>query len=371
MVLYYKNEKIALSNHFALASLPPSRHRVARRRAVRLPGRTLNLKIAFGILLLEIIVGTLGYMWLEGYDWVEAFYMVIITISTVGFTEVEPLGPSGRIFTSVLILLNIAIFAYLLAVISFYLVEGEGFKKWFYQHMKRSIDALQDHVILCGFGRYGEEITRNLLYHNQPFVVLEKAADKINKLQHHDPPLLYLEGDATQDEKLLAVGIQRARAIICALGEDSDNLFTVLSARQLNPQIRIISRAIDPRSEKKLALAGADHVVMPEQIGGFHMAALVSKPGAVEFFTFITREYQSDIRFEAVAYEDLPDSCRHLPMSQLHLRARAGVNIIGHKDAEGQYHVNPHPETVLQPSESYIVLGTEAQLEKLHALLAE
>ena len=170
---------------------------------------------------------------------------------------------------------------------------------------------------------------------------------------------------------LIEAGIQRAKAIICALADDSDNLFIVLSARQLAPKINIISRAMDPRSEKKLMMAGANHVVMPEQIGGFYMATLVSKPGAVEFFSFITREYQSDIRFEEIHFDDLPASSRHIAMRDLHLRARTGVNVIGHRDKNGNYHVNPAPETILAPDESFIVLGNEEQLEKLHRMLED
>jgi voltage-gated potassium channel len=349
----------------------PSQHKTKHRFKLSVPQRGLKLHMAFWLLALEIFIGTAGFMILEDYDLVEAFYMVIITISTVGFTDVEPLHPQGRIFTSMLILFNIGIFAYLLAVISYYLVEGEGFKKWYLRRMKKTIDAMHDHVILCGFGKYGKEISLNLSHHDLPFVILEKAPDKIEKIQSNDPPLLWLEGDATRDELLIEAGIQRAKAIICALADDSDNLFIVLSARQLAPKINIISRAMDPRSEKKLMMAGANHVVMPEQIGGFYMATLVSKPGAVEFFSFITREYQSDIRFEEIHFDDLPASSRHIAMRDLHLRARTGVNVIGHRDKNGNYHVNPAPDTILAPDESFIVLGNEEQLEKLHRKLED
>ena len=349
----------------------PSQHKTKHRFKLSVPQRGLKLHMAFWLLALEIFIGTAGFMILEDYDLVEAFYMVIITISTVGFTEVEPLHPQGRIFTSMLILFNIGIFAYLLAVISYYLVEGEGFKKWYLRRMKKTIDAMHDHVILCGFGKYGKEISLNLSHHDIPFIILEKAPDKIEKIQSNDPPLLWLEGDATRDELLIEAGIQRAKAIICALADDSDNLFIVLSARQLAPKINIISRAMDPRSEKKLMMAGANHVVMPEQIGGFYMATLVSKPGAVEFFSFITREYQSDIRFEEIRFEDLSASFRHIAMRDLHLRARTGINVIGHRDKNGSYHVNPSPETILAPDESFIVLGNEEQLENLHRMLED
>lgn len=308
-------------------------------------------------------------MLLEGYDLVEAIYMVVITISTVGFTEVEPLSEVGRVFTSIFILSNIGIFTYLLAVFSYYIIEGEFFKTWFHKRMQASINSLDNHVILCGYGKYGKEISFNLLSHSIPFVVIDHSAEKIERLQHSDPPMLYMDGDATQDETLIGAGILRAKAIITALADDSDNLYIVLTARQLNPGINIISRAIDPRADKKLVKAGANHVVMPEQIGGFYMATLVTKPGAVEFFSFITSENQADIGFEEIRYLDLPVHLRGLPIKEMHLRYNTGVNIIGYRDSGGGYRVNPPPDTLLGPGCSFIVLGSEAQLQQLHQLL--
>lgn len=338
-------------------------------RANRFPVKILNFKLAIWLLGIEVFLGMAGFMLLEDYDLVEAIYMVVITISTVGFTEVEPLSETGRLFTSFFIVLNIGIFTYLLAVFSYYIIEGEFFKTWFLKRMQVSINSLDKHVILCGYGKYGKEISLNLSSHNIPFVVIDYTPEKIERLQHSDPPLLYIDGDATQDETLMDAGILRAKAIITALADDSDNLYIVLTARQLNPAISIISRAVAPKAGKKLMKAGANHVVMPEQIGGFYMATLVSKPSAVEFFSFITSENQSDIGFEEVSYEDMPAHLRGLPIQDLHLRLNTGVNIIGYRDGEGRYQVNPPPNVLLKPGCSFIVLGNEEQLKKLHKLL--
>lgn len=337
----------------------------------RLPENVLNFKLAIWLLAGEMAVGTLGYMWMEGYDLVEALYMVVITISTVGFTEVEPLSPGGRLFTSLFILLNIGIFAYILAVFSYYIIEGNFFKTWFIRRMQNTINSLNQHVVLCGYGKYGKEVAQNLLRHGIPFVVIDSDTEKIERLQHDESAMLFIDGDATQDEVLMAAGLQRAKAIISALADDSDNLYIVLTARQLNPRLNIISRASEPRAGKKLVKAGADHVVMPEQIGGFYMSTLVTKPGAVEFFSFITNESQSDIGFEEIAFEDLPSAMRDAPIADLHLRRETGVNIIGYRDERGAYFVNPPPDTTLRPGGSFIVLGSDDQLKKLHALLAE
>ncbi|MCG8329144.1 MAG: potassium channel protein [Chitinophagales bacterium] len=333
------------------------------------PSSFLNLKVAFALLFGEFIIGMLGFMIIEGYSLVNAFYMTMITISTVGFTEVQPLSPTGRFFTAGLILSNIGIFAYVLSVFSYYIIQGEIFKKMHTNRIEASIKRLRGHVILCGFGRYGKEIATHFYKHDLPFVVIDLAEDRIEQIQKSEDKILYLQEDATHDDALIDAGIDRAVALISALPDDSDNVFVVLSARQLNPRLNIISRAKDPNSQKKLLKAGANHVVMPEQIGGFYMATLVSKPGAVEFFSFITNEYRSDIGFEEVSYESLPQQCKGHTLSQLNIRQITGANVIGYKAPNGHYDVNPGPDTILVPYSSFIILGSNDQLEKLREYL--
>jgi len=329
------------------------------------PKNFLSMKIALRLLVGEFIVGIVGYMIIEDYGFFNALYMVVITISTVGFNEVSPLDEAGRIFTSILIMCNIGIFAYLLAVFSYFIIEGEIFKNMYANRIKKRIDDLEGHIILCGYGKYGKEITNNLMLHQTSFVVLENSPEKIDLIKQSEQDLLFLEGDATKDELLYEAGIERARGLITALGDDSDNLFVVFSARQLNARLTIISRAIQDRSQAKMIKAGANHVVMPENIGAFYMATLVNKPGAVEFFSFITNEYHSDIGFEELAYENLPMEYRGKPISALHLRQQTGANIIGYRDKFGKYIVNPSPDTILERGAKFIVLGSEDQLTKL------
>lgn len=331
----------------------------------RVPAKFISLRIALALLVGQIVFATLGFIILEGYGLIDAIYMTIITISTVGFTEVEPLSDSGRLFTSMIILANIGVIAYFLAVFSYYIVEGEIFKTLYVERINKRINKLDQHVILCGYGKYGKEIVEHLRQHQTPFVIIDNDPNEIEAIQRSDKDLLFIEGDATQDEILQHAGIERAHGLISALREDSDNLFIVLSSRQLNPRLKIISRAMQDRSPAKLMKAGANHVVMPETIGGFYMATLISKPGAVEFFSFITNEYHSDIGFEELGYFDLPETYQGQPISALHLRPQTGANIIGYRDQLGKYHVNPAPSTVLEPGASFIVLGNEEQLRKL------
>ncbi|MCO6478779.1 MAG: potassium channel protein [Phaeodactylibacter sp.] len=333
------------------------------------PSSFLSIRVAIALMLAEFLIGMGGFMALESYSLAEAFYMMVITISTVGFGEVQPLSQTGQIFTSALIIANIGIFAYVLAAFSNYVIQGEIFKNMHLNLINTSIDKLENHIILCGYGKYGREIALHFNKHNLPFVVLDVDPSKIEQLQKSEDKILYLEEDATHDDALLKAGIKRAKALLSALPDDSDNVFVVLSARQINPRLNIISRAKDPKSQKKLFMAGADHVVMPEQIGGFYMATLVSKPGAVEFFSFITNEYRSDIGFEEVTYEHLPDECRGRSLMQLNIRESTGANVIGYKAPDGHYEVNPSPNTVLGPGSSYIVLGSNQQLQQLRYYL--
>jgi voltage-gated potassium channel len=334
-------------------------------KVYRPPTRIISLRVALLLLVGEVLTATVVYTYLEGYTVAEAFYMTIITISTVGFTEVRELSEAGRLFTALFILVNIGIFAYLLAVFSYYIVEGAIFKNLYVDRIKQRISKLEGHIILCGYGKYGKEIAENLRHHRTPFVIIDNDPEVIEAIQQDEKPFLFLAGDATQDEVLQDAGISRAHGLISALRDDSDNLYIVLSARQLNPRLKIISRAMQTRSQGKLLKAGANHVVMPETIGGFYMATLINKPGAVEFFSFITNDYHSDIGFEELRYADLPEAYRGRPIRDMHLRKQTGANIIGYRDRHGEYQVNPDPNTILEPGSAFIVLGNEEQLAKL------
>jgi len=334
------------------------------------PRSVLSNQLALTLILGEFLVGTAGYMWLEGYSFREAFSMTTITVATVGYGAVRTLSPAGEWFSSFLILLNIGIFTYALAVFSYYVINGEIFRNMHLKSIYNKIDALRDHVIICGYGRYGREISQNFLHHRTPFVVVESNPAIIEEIQQNGEQLLYIADDATHDETLLRAGITRAKALITALPDDSENVFIVLTARQLNPNLNIISRATAAKSQRKLRLAGANHVIMPEQIGGFYMATLVSKPGATEFFSYITRESESDIEFEEIHFRNMPSSCQGKSIRELHIRREAGANIIGFKHSDGSYIVNPGPETVLTEDSSFILLGTRVQLEAMRTYFA-
>ncbi len=325
----------------------------------------ISIRLAALLFGLSIAGGTGFYHWYEKFTLVDAFYMSVITFATVGYEEVEPLSKEAELFTAFYIILNIGIYAYALTAFSSYVIKGELFKNMQINLVEKKIDKLNDHVIICGFGKYGEEIVHHFAGHKIGFVIIENNREKIDRILHSNEKLLFIHDDATHDEVLIKAGVRRAKALISALPDDADNLFTVLSARQLNNSLSIISRASSPRSEKKLQKAGADHVIMPEVIGGYHIANLVTKPGAVEFFSFITNEYESDIGIEELSFEKMPDSCKHQSIKELNIREKTGTNIIGFKTKEGKYIINPDPTVCIEPGTSFIVLGSADQLTRL------
>ena len=328
-----------------------------------------NLRIAGIIFLGDLVVGMLGFSMIEGYSLVDALYMVVITISTVGYTEVQPLSDIGKLFSAIYILFNGGLIAYILAVFSYQVIQGEIFKKMYSKSIENQIKQLKNHIIICGYGRYGKEISAHFKKHGIEYLIIDHDPLTIENIKNEDEHILFIEDDATHDEALITANIKEARALISALPEDTDNVFTVLTARQLNPRINIISRAINPKSRKKIVLAGADHVIMPDQIGGFYMAALVTKPDAVEFFSFITNKHVGDVGFEEMAYESAPLKCKDVSIKELKIRQKTGANIIGFKDANGVYHVNPTPDVKLSPGSSFIILGNKEQLQALRAYL--
>lgn len=316
----------------------------------------LSLALIFG----SITLGMLGFITIEGYSAAQAFYMTIITISTVGFSEVEPLSPSGRIFTSFIIIFNIGIFAYAISSASSFILEGElrTFLKD-YRVYKR-IQDLSQHIIVCGYGRHGKQVAQELYNNNIAFVVLDEKEQAIEELRSQKH--LFLEGDATQDELLIQAGIERAKAIIVTFGEDAENVYTVLTARQLNSELMIIARAMDAKAEPKLKQAGANHIIRSERLGGFYMATLVNQPHVVEFFTLLSNMSNVTINFKEIAVDDLKPEYRKRSIRDLGLRAETGANIIGIRHANGSYTVNPSPNCYLETGMSLVVLGDQEQM---------
>ncbi|GIV29179.1 MAG: potassium transporter TrkA [Bacteroidia bacterium] len=329
-------------------------------------------KILFSAFLLTgiLFVGVLGYSLLENMTFLDALYMTVITVATVGYREVIPLSDSGKMFTIFLIITSFGIFAYAISSITQFIVEGE-FNQFFKNKKKvDEIAKLHNHVIICGFGRNGRQAAQVLKNHQQRFVVIEKDNTITDNITHKYKHLV-LNGDASNDETLIKAGIKRAKALITTLPNDADNLFIVLSARHLNPNIYIISRASEENSYEKLKIAGANKVIMPDKVGGAHMGTLVMKPDTVELIEMISSQGLNDVSLEEILFTDLPSSLHHKTLKELELRHKCGANIIGFKTPDGQYIINPNPDTPIIPNSKIFVLGTKEQIKKLKHLLSE
>ena len=331
--------------------------------------KLLSLRACAALFALSLLVGTLSFMYIEGWVWGEAFYMAVITIATVGFTEVHPLSGAGRAFTSGYVIVNLAITALFITQLTQRLSDGGLLAQLRFRIMVKEIERVRDHIIVCGIGRYGREIVNQLVAAGEDVVVVERDGEHIRAFVHEHPELLYVEGDATAEDDLQRAGLGRAKAVIVTLGNDSDNAFAVLTARQLSPEIAIIARTYQPESRQKMLRVGADHAVQPEQIGGFFMSALVRKPSAVEFFTSLATGPAADIGFEEVSQERLPARLRACSLQEMDLRRLTGVSVIALRYADGHYEVNPDATRTLDGGTSMIALGDRDQLARLRDLL--
>lgn len=319
--------------------------------------------LALGLLFGIILIGTIGYS-LLGYTPSEAVYMTIITIATVGFEEVHPLDNNGMWFTSILVVVSIGIFFYAVTSFTRYIVEGVFMNTYKDTQVKRKIEKLSDHVVICGYGRNGKQAALELYEHNVKVVIIEQDPEIIQILRD-TPGILYVEGDASDEEVLKLTHVENARALITTLPQDADNLFVVLSAKEINPETIIISRASLDSSAVKLKRAGATNVIMPDKIGGQRMAKLVAQPDVVEFIELILLQSIDSVVLEEISCHNLSSSFVGKSISELDIRNTSGANIVGLKRKDKSYMINPVPETKLTTSDKLFALGTKSQINQL------
>ncbi len=313
-----------------------------------------------------LLIGVVGFISLSGVSIIDALYMTVITITTVGFGEVVPLDANAKLFTIFLILTSVVVVGYALTVITEHIISRNSLEELKQKKMKKKIDNLSNHIIICGYGRNGKQAAKKLLVHNKPFVIIEKDKEIIEKFQEDDIAFVY--GNANEDDTLIEAGIDRASTLISALPNDADNLFVVLSARQINNKMRIISRASQETSYNKLKLAGANNVILPDRIGGDHMASLVVVPDLIEFIDNLGIVGEDNINIEEVSVDKLYNTTNVRTIRDLDLRNKTGCTVIGFKGKDGEYLVNPEAEQKLVPDSKIIVLGRPEQIQKLNSL---
>jgi len=329
---------------------------------------SLTLKVGVGVLVSLILVGTLGFHFIEGWEIIDCLYMTISTIATVGFKEARPLSEAGKIFTMGLILSSLGSLAYVGISIARIVFDGELANYIKTYRVDKKIAKLKNHVIIVGFGRNGEQAAIELAEHNVEFVVVDKRDNVISRVRENRE-LLYIKGDATHEEVLEQAGIYEARALIATTPNDADNVFVVLTARSMNPGLTVISRASEMGSQMKLKRAGATNVIMPERIGGQRMAKLVHQPDVVEFFESILLQKTQDVSLEEVSCRNLAQ--RHVGKSILDLKVRelTGANIVGIKTGGSRYIFNPDAKMIISRNDQLFVLGNPEQIKKMKELM--
>ncbi|MUP46399.1 potassium channel protein [Gramella sp. BOM4] len=325
-----------------------------------------RIKLAVALIILVFLSGVIGFHFFYEYSWVDALYMTIITISTVGYGEVQPMGTYGKIFTSIFIISGLFIFGFGLSTITEYILSKNNIGNLKRNRMKKAINSMKDHVIVCGYGQNGKQAVQKLIDYRKDFVIIDDNEEVFTAIENDD--LNYIIGDATEDEVLESAGVNRASTLICTLPRDADNLFIVLSARQLKKDLKIISRATEENSYKKLKLAGADNVIMPDRIGGSHMASLVVVPDLVEFLDNLSVAGEQDsINVEQVPFSKICPDGKEKTIAETDIRRKTGCSIIGYKTSSGDYVVNPEPSMRLEKESKLILIGRPDQIENLKA----
>ena len=324
-------------------------------------------KLHLALLLMGMVLtfGIVGFKMISPeYTWIEALFMTVITVSTVGFSEVHPSDEAGKLFTVFLIIMSISIYAYVVSVVSEYIAHGRFFEQRKKKKMQQKIIHLEQNIIVCGYGRNGRQAVDRLKSYEKNCVVIEMNDKIIEELESNG--IICLKGDATDDKVLMQANILNASHLITAMPSDADNLFVVLSARQLNPKLKIISRAGKETSIGKLKLAGADNIIMPDKIGGSHMASLIVTPDLMEFVERLSIEGKYSTNLEEVAVNDLPKEFITKTLLDLDVRKKTGCLVIGFKNTQNEYIINPDVHTILEPNTFIIVLGKPEQILKLH-----
>lgn len=327
-----------------------------------------QLQLALVVLAALIAVGTVGYVWIERYPWLDALYMTVITVATVGFGEIHPLSQVGRAFTIGLIVLGVGIGAWAFTN-AVEVVLGQAL--WLSMQrrkMRQSIEELSDHYVVCGYGRLGSRIVHDLRVRGEPFVVIECLEGTEEAFVAERIP--HIIGDATLDEVLLRAGVTRARGLVAALNSDANNVLTVLSARGLNPELLVVARANSEESESKLLRAGADRVVTPDAIGGHRLALALLRPAVHDLFNriFSFRAEDADVG-QLIIPEGSPFAGQTI--AECGLRRMRNVSILAVRGSNGEFVLNPEARRVIEVGETLILIGPGEAIYELEAMYGE
>jgi voltage-gated potassium channel len=311
-----------------------------------------------------ILGGTIGYMRIEGWGAWDSLYMTVISVTTVGYKEVHPMSRAGELFTMAVLMVGVATVLYTFSFVMARVVEGDLENRWVRRRRERMLDELTNHFIICGFGRMGHIIAQEFARQEVPFVIIERDADRMQ--QAIDAGFLAVEADASSEAVLKRVRIEHARGLIAAVSTDAENVYAVLTARLLRPDLYIIGRAETEDARSKLVRAGADRVVSPYQIGGLQLAQTALRPAVVDFVQIVTSSENLELNMEQVRIGEKA-SLAGRSIVDANLRQRFGVVVVGIQRADGRMEFNPPPDAMMRAGDHLVVLGQTANLRELEA----
>jgi voltage-gated potassium channel len=317
------------------------------------------------LLTLVVIIGTIGYMLIEGWGAWDALYMTVISVTTVGYKEIHPMSRAGEAFTMIVLAVVVASVLYTFSFVMAHVVEGYLEHRWATRRREKMLEELTQHFIICGFGRIGRIIANEFARQQIPFVVIERDAERVHEAL--EAGYLAVEADASNEQVLNRTRIGQARGLIAAVGTDAENVYAVLTARLLRPDLFIIGRAETEDATTKLKRAGADRVISPYQIGGVQIAQMALRPAVVDFVQIATSSENLELSIEQVAIGGTTELAGK-SLLDAGLRRRFGVIVVGIKRADGRMEFNPPPEATMHPGDQLVVLGRADNLRDLAAV---
>ncbi len=326
-----------------------------------------RLALVAGLIALTLSIGTAGFAVIEGYPLFDAFYMTLITVSTVGYAEIHPLSHAGRIFNSFLIFFGVTTMFFAIGAMTQSIIElelGEYFGK---RRTRRMIDKLERHFIICGYGRVGRNAAYELQRSGVPFVIVDLKPDRVEKAMLAG--MLAVAADSTRDETLRSVGVARTRGLVSALATDADNLFVILSAKNLNPRLYVATRAGEEEAEEKLRRAGADAVFAPYTTAGYRLAQAVLRPHVFQFFDVATKNLGLDVDIEQVRVPEASEFTSR-SLEQMRIRRELGVIVLAIRKSDGSMLFNPPAETLILGGDHLIVMGEPKNLRTLESMIS-
>ncbi|HTC35995.1 MAG TPA: NAD-binding protein [Bryobacteraceae bacterium] len=329
--------------------------------------RTWLIVLGSGVVLI-LTGGTLGFILIEHYPPFDAFYMTLITVTTVGYAELHPLSFYGRIFNSFLIFFGVTMMLLAVGGMTQVIIELELTQYFGRRRTRKMINNLEDHIIVCGFGRVGRGAAHELQRAGVPFLIVDKSEDRVEWAIRDG--MLAVLADATDDETLKNAGVMRAKGLIATLQSDADNLFVILSAKALKPGLQVSARVASEQSEKKMRLAGANHVFAPYDMTGNRMAQVMLKPHVVQFIDFTTKGMGLDVGIEQFSVSATSEFASK-SLAESKIRSDLGVIVLAIRKSDGQMQFNPPAEAEIQAGDFLIVMGEAANLRRLELVLAE